>query len=1060
MKPDDLIKLVPALKNIIVNVFFRRQEPSWLSPTIDLVLVCVLVLLGIWGVLLVLSKIKKIWIEDFLSLFYNKAEKIRTLQRQRFAQHIEHEIRQLNNREEWKNYRFTELEAEVEAEGKRKKFSILPFFQPIKRGLRREKSLSKALEFSSERLILVEGEPGSGKSVALRHIAEKMAHSAGKSKSKNSIIPLYINLKKLEIKPGNNIDRNLIESFVKQELNRVNDSDIEKFLEREFQVGIEEKTWLFLFDSFDEIPQILSSIEADETIKNYAEAINNFLSGFNQCRGIIASRQFRGPKHLNWPHFRILPLENRRLQLIRKAELPPKIEKKVLKQVQIASQEIQEMTKNPMFLGILCEDMRAGNPFPENAHSVFERYLDNRLNHDQERLKKRFNLKSSEIRAIAEKVAFSMSMDQNLGLSPTREAIQSAMNRLGLRVPGNFDQLLNALEYLKLARSETEAVADNLRSFTFSHRRFQEYFATCVILSKSGLIIPRELLTDGRWRETAVVIFQTQSPPVFSSILEEVRQILIEMSSSVSQLTDDPIGYVNQETINKNLLLPKSFHWPHGLIHLLALLQDGFISRIKDLPDDIKMQAGNLLLSASVTGTLADKKWSLEVAGIAPQPVLLYLLRNAFANQSQWLKEVAYRQVARLDKIPNDIANSIRQSLLSLFFCGRLSREYLTIEAHLSRIDQSANFLRIMNLLRWIKPIDYILHIIVFFVLTYYLLRIENIKLLVGIVYLILISSLSLRDSSYILENFSSPILLRNPSTVFSWDSYLNFSRFATTLCIRLIFFPLLWAIFAIHAASTGDFIHPFWSLLLLIYPLLKLVKYFPHILEYVRLNLKKILYVLLYACGLIVIIIGLYYLDRFPIISLIIFVILVINSIAVIAIGIAIILRFLQTYFLWIQDCNNWRKSTKKRPSSSMTAQELLNSINLYHDVKFCKKLINLTREQNSLIPIEETDVLMQKLAFVLERVLLLEQTKKRNGLLDNLMLEIKSLSKKRKKNINDQIIISPSESIFFNNWLKVYTREDKNRLIKLGNECLDDIYILSEQIRTRKRSVDDGVK
>jgi NACHT domain len=407
-----------------------------------------------------------------------------------------------------KDYRFTELEAEVEAEGSRIGFSLLPFFQATQKGLRREKSLSKALELSKERLIFVEGEPGSGKSVALRHVAEKLAQRSRKSRSVKSVIPIYINLKKLERTSKEIIDKNLIEFFVKQELNRINDRDIDQFLDEEFKRGIEEGTWLFLFDSFDELPEVLSSVEADAAIRSYAEAIDGFLSGVsNQCRGIIASRQFRGPKHLGWPHFRILPLESRRLELVKKAELDSKIEKDLIRRLRIAPQEIQEITKNPMLLGILCEDMRGGSPFPENTHSVFESYLEKRLTRDEDRLKKRFNLEHTEVRILAERVSFCMSIDPGLGLSPTREGIQSAMNRLSFRVPGNFDQFLNALEYLKLARSE-EVIPGESKIFTFAHRRFQEYFATCVVLSDLSRINPRQLLSDGRWRETAVVIFQ------------------------------------------------------------------------------------------------------------------------------------------------------------------------------------------------------------------------------------------------------------------------------------------------------------------------------------------------------------------------------------------------------------------------------------------------------------------------------------------------------------------------------------------------------------------------
>jgi transcriptional regulator of acetoin/glycerol metabolism len=97
------------------------------------------------------------------------------VRRQRFANFLQTEIRRIDLLEEWRDYRYTELEAEVEAEGDRTISRILPFLPTETGDIRREKSLSRALRTSRERLVVVEGDPGSGKSVALRHVAEEMA---------------------------------------------------------------------------------------------------------------------------------------------------------------------------------------------------------------------------------------------------------------------------------------------------------------------------------------------------------------------------------------------------------------------------------------------------------------------------------------------------------------------------------------------------------------------------------------------------------------------------------------------------------------------------------------------------------------------------------------------------------------------------------------------------------------------------------------------------------------------------------------------------------------------
>lgn len=105
-------------------------------------------------------------------------------------------------------------------------------------------------------------------------------------------------------------------------------------------------------------------------------------------------------------------------------------------------------------------------------------------------------------------------------------------------------------------------------------------------------------------------------------------------------------------------------------------------------------------------GTTSDKKWALEVAGVAPSPVLLRLLRSAFASRSEWLKEVAYRQVARLGEIPDYIATAICQALVDMTLHGQLSHERHATYAHLSRLDKAPHFLSVMRLLLWAPFID------------------------------------------------------------------------------------------------------------------------------------------------------------------------------------------------------------------------------------------------------------------------------------------------------------------------------------------------------------------
>jgi hypothetical protein len=686
-KPGDWIDAtVQALKLV-----FGDKVPPMALRTIGWVALTGLALIGLWGVLWILSKIKILWTEQFRPMFYNAEVLRRTELRRRFADHVESEIRRLNNLEQWSDHRFAELEAEVQAEGTRRAKSLFSVLAAGERtGIRQERSLSAALRTSKERLILVEGDPGSGKSVALRHVTQAMAWRSARAKTLTSIIPVYVNLKELVRDSEDKVGSDLIRLLVLKTLNRPNNRDIDEFLETEFDAGLQAGTWLFLFDSFDEIPEVLSSVEADSAIREYTEAISDFLGGLNACRGVVASRQFRGPGQLGWSRFRILSLSStRKCQLIRKAALERDVERSLLTGIEIASEEIRAMAANPMFLGLLVEHVRGGRKFPANAHVVFEQYVQSRLDRDEGKISRRFGLTTKQVRDTAESAAFCMAADSGLGLSPASDLLTQSIGRLQLI---QHDGALKALEFIKLARAEKSVVEGNSELFTFAHRRFQEYFATCVVLRDAHRVDSLSLLTDGRWRETAVVLCQTQAIRNISDLLQRAERLVHDMADS-----PQPKGAI-------------AFNWPPKSLHLLGLLQEAS-GRKEILSDTLRAKAADLLASAVSSGTTLDKIWALEVAGVCTQPALLSLLRTSFSSRSRWLREVAFRQASRLITMPNDVAEAIRIALIRFAQAGSLRRERVTLRAQLSRLDGSPIFLAATELLisaRWIDSLLWI----------------------------------------------------------------------------------------------------------------------------------------------------------------------------------------------------------------------------------------------------------------------------------------------------------------------------------------------------------------
>jgi NACHT domain len=415
--------------------------------------------------------------------------------------------------EEWRDERFAELEAEVEFERSERMVRRLRLSPSRPLSLRREASLSRGLAKTTDTLVILEGEPGSGKSVALRHLAVRLARNAQKARSATSTIPLYVNLK--EFRPLlHPIDGSAVRHFLLETLNRSNNRDVEQFLHNEFDQGARNGSWLLLLDSFDEIADIPGSAEASDRVEEYTLAINEFLSDMGNCRAIVASRAFRGPKTLQVPHFRILALTAKHQNdLVKRSGLHADQQRIVHEGLAGADSELQQMARNPMFLGLICEHVRNTGAFPASSLEAYDSYMEQRFTRDADRIRQRYGVGPNLVRAVAEETAFCMADTEGLGLSPSRAELRSIVAAQG-RIPVRLlDNTFDALEYLNLGRY-VDTPADGTPHFTFAHRRFQEYFATRAVLRSPERVSPTDLLTNIRWRETAEWLRQLDSRPL------------------------------------------------------------------------------------------------------------------------------------------------------------------------------------------------------------------------------------------------------------------------------------------------------------------------------------------------------------------------------------------------------------------------------------------------------------------------------------------------------------------------------------------------------------------
>ena len=156
----------------------------------------------------------------------------------------------------------------------------------------------------------------------------------------------------------------------------------------------------------------------------------------------------------------------------------------------------------------------------------------------------------------------------------------------------------------------------------------------------------------------------------YGTILPEQFNSLLEGRIDESQLTLRP--------------------WPAQVHHILGLIQSGVGGEIGRLPGGLRMVAGSLLAKAYVTGDTLQQKQALEVAAVAPDGVFAGITRAAFNGSSEWLRDTAYRQAARLHSLTPDVEGGIRVLLGRMSVDRRLWPERVTVHAQISRLGSTS----------------------------------------------------------------------------------------------------------------------------------------------------------------------------------------------------------------------------------------------------------------------------------------------------------------------------------------------------------------------------------
>jgi len=432
----------------LMKYLFGSSSPPWLARILQPVIILLILSYIISAIWKNLKEPIKSLIEMWRRHRATGSERERIQAWQQFAAYIQRQIEGLDEADRWEARRFAELEADYYANNRGGARRWRRLFSPLAFGPRRVRRVLQSLLRSREQFALIEGDPGSGKSVLLRKLAWRICSEAAVSWKRTTRIALYLNLKMLERHPGESIDQDLIRRFVKLRLKQAANPGIQRFVDEHFDSILKAGRFLFLFDSFDEIPEVLAAEDVSDTIDQYSKAIFEFATDFNPCRSLLATRYFRRPKDTSFVKYQIAPLSDaQRDQLIERASLPPQARERLYVGIGKAGSNLRYILENPMYLSMLIEYVRDGDEFPTSAYDLFGRFFAKWLGSKENLLQSKYATTPAELLKFSELISYVIVADSSLGLDPARTDLLHAVERVpGAPTPG--DRLLDALEHV------------------------------------------------------------------------------------------------------------------------------------------------------------------------------------------------------------------------------------------------------------------------------------------------------------------------------------------------------------------------------------------------------------------------------------------------------------------------------------------------------------------------------------------------------------------------------------------------------------------------------------
>ena len=538
-----------------------------------------------------------------------------------FCRTMAAELNNIHTDTNWSAEWFVPVEAEVE----------------ISSGGRRSRRLRDMLTAirlnKRDQLFVVLGDPGAGKSVALRVLCELLLRE---TINKKGNVPLYINLKEWMPErawtPTNPPTLGDLQEFVVKNLKRRLGAFGSDFIDNFYDRMLENGLFFVVFDSFDEIPALLDVDDSSWLIGALSEVFNLFFFGYTESRGVLASRYFRRPRMATSRQvctMEIRPFTERKIRdSFVNAQTNPSIANSIFRE----RPDLVPLARNPFTAGLIIDFLKQPpHNLPESQPQMYESCIHRRLGLVRDELHAS-GLTDEAVVQYAIEIARLIFEAPEVGLEISVQLIQRGMLDPRVVDPDArvraAQRISDAIDILVAARIGRKGGGAGLGRFSFVHRRFNEYFFVRHLLARGGLPPLDAIPLDSKWRDALVLYAGICAEPA----AEYIANYCWREMQSAALIGGDERRFLRH-------------------VHCLRFLNDAFHSRTPVLSGFISELFAHIEETVERHESLLIRKIAVESVGLLPPKQIEPVIRTALSLGSYWISETAFnacRYIAQL----------------------------------------------------------------------------------------------------------------------------------------------------------------------------------------------------------------------------------------------------------------------------------------------------------------------------------------------------------------------------------------------------------------------------